>query len=614
MFRKVFQSADSFQSLEALTVLLGSSPLHPSPKWFKSVCGRFLSQILLRPSGIRDVMEFMIGGENEVNLAKLETISKLILSVPSQVKSVEQYFSVVCPQLLSLVQSILNPSGSSKSATPAIASVASFTIIRMTNKYPELSKKFIITKIFDSLWKWWGITSEEYNKIIGNSSTVTSSELDPLIMNEQTLQTTITVIHRILVGSEPVPDLIQIFLEDAIAPLYHLYAFTCSSKSHLKDTIFDILLSYFKIVSVSEGITALKQIVFRKNKKWKAPTIGEIGEVYFAPGSSGGVVMRLRLNSLDLSDMTTSIDVDVFIDFLKAIANKELSGDFFIIFTLLHLVLAMIDGLGSSILQKPGQMISFVNNVLESYHQKGANTEKEKKGINNSGILGELGNIVNDEDVDGEVSVESDDDDEELLSLALMLLSSLLQEHKNLSIQDLHILNLVFDNLEPLQNHSSSSIQSLARNLRLTISARSASRSSLLNSEESIQRQESLKKYQEAMDALQDEILPIKARGIVILKEMVLEKDPLMNEDVNLNRVLDIFIQMIQDEESFIYLNAVKGLSSLTDIHGEKIMRKLMTIYSNNNQKIDNRLRIGEAILQTIQRCGEALGKYSMLK
>ena len=58
-------------------------------------------------------------------------------------------------------------------------------------------------------------------------------------------------------------------------------------------------------------------------------------------------------------------------------------------------------------------------------------------------------------------------------------------------------------------------------------------------------------------------------------------------------------------------MNAIKGLSSLTDVHGEKIMRKLMTIYSDNNQKIENRLRIGEAILQTIQRCGEALGKYS---
>src|ERR1700722_8149117 len=87
----------------------------------------------------------------------------------------------------------------------------------------------------------------------------------------------------------------------------------------------------------------------------------------------------------------------------------------------------MIDGLGSSILQKPGQMIAFVNNVLESYHHKGPNKEEERKGVKNSGILGGLGNIVNDEDSDDEVSVEGDNDDEELLSLALMLLSSLLQ-------------------------------------------------------------------------------------------------------------------------------------------------------------------------------------------
>jgi hypothetical protein len=178
---------------------------------------------------------------------------------------------------------------------PPVASVAAFTIIRMANKYPELNKKFIITKVFGSLWKWWGITSEEHNRIIRNSSTIVSSELDPLIIDEQTLKSTITIIHRILVGSEPVPDLIQMFLEDAIAPLYSLYAFTCSSKSYLKNTILDILLSYFKIISVGEGIEALKAIVFRKYKKWKAPDVGEVYEIYFAPGSSGGAVMRLRL-------------------------------------------------------------------------------------------------------------------------------------------------------------------------------------------------------------------------------------------------------------------------------------------------------------------------------
>ena len=64
---------------------------------------------------------------------------------------------------------------------------------------------------------------------------------------------------------------------------------------------------------------------------------------------------------------------------------------------------------------------------------------------------------------------------------------------------------------------------------------------------------------------------------------------------------------------SFIYLNAVRGLSSLTDVHGEKIMKKLMGIYSNPKEMMDSRLHIGEAILQTIQRCGDALGKYSEL-
>ncbi|CAI2174947.1 13312_t:CDS:10 [Funneliformis geosporum] len=581
MFRKVFESADSFQSLEALTMLLSSSTLHLSPKWFKSVCGRFLSQILLRPNGIRDVIDFMIGGEGEVNLTTLETISKLILSVPNQVKSIE------------VIQSISNSSGNSPSAIPPISNVSSFTIVRMANKYPALTKKFVITKIFGPLWKWWGITSEEHSKIVQNNFT-TSSELDPLMMNEQTLRSIITVIHRILVGSEPVPDLIHMFLEDSVAPLYHLYAFTSTE--------------------------TLKEIVFRKNRKWRAPELGEVCEVYFAPGSSGDAVMRLRLNAQSLSDTKTSIDVEIFINFLKVIANKDLSGDFFMyllteytyslaqykgnsrrILTLINLVLAMIDCLGSSILQKPEQMVAFVNNVLEGYHRKDANQEERKESI-----LDELSNIVKDEDSNDEASTEVNDD-EELLYLALTLLSSLLEEHKNLSIQD-----SVFDNLELLQNHSSPSIQSLTRNIRLTILARNASKASSFkyDLEESMRRQESLKKYQEAMDALQDEILPIKARGILMLKEMILEKDPLMDNDVNLNGVLDIFIQMVQVEESFIYLNAVKGLSTLTDVHGEKIMRKLMVIYSNDKQSIDNRLRIGEAILQTIRRCGEALGKY----
>jgi hypothetical protein len=120
----------------------------------------------------------------------------------------------------------------------------------------------------------------------------------------------------------------------------------------------------------------------------------------------------------------------------------------------------------------------------------------------------------------------------------------------------------------------------------------------------------SKEKYRDAMKSLQDDLLPIRAHGMGMLKEMALAKDPLVSSGEGLDQLLDIFVRLVQDEDSYIYLNAVKGLSAMTDAYGNEIIRKLGEIYSDDTQKLDNRLRIGEALLQTIQRCGDALGKY----
>ena len=42
-------------------LLLGTSPLHPVPIWLRSICGRVLSKILLRPNGVATVIEFTVG-------------------------------------------------------------------------------------------------------------------------------------------------------------------------------------------------------------------------------------------------------------------------------------------------------------------------------------------------------------------------------------------------------------------------------------------------------------------------------------------------------------------------------------------------------------------------
>lgn len=56
-------------------------------------------------------------------------------------------------------------------------------------------------------------------------------------------------------------------------------------------------------------------------------------------------------------------------------------------------------------------------------------------------------------------------------------------------------------------------------------------------------------KYRDAMKALQDELLPIRAHGMGMLKEMILAKDPLVSSGTQLDGILDLFVRLVQDED-----------------------------------------------------------------
>lgn len=62
MFMWLFDRSDLSRAMESLMSLLGaSSTLHPIPNWLRTICGRFLSRILLKPNGVSIVLEFTIG-------------------------------------------------------------------------------------------------------------------------------------------------------------------------------------------------------------------------------------------------------------------------------------------------------------------------------------------------------------------------------------------------------------------------------------------------------------------------------------------------------------------------------------------------------------------------
>lgn len=81
---------------------------------------------------------------------------------------------------------------------------------------------------------------------------------------------------------------------------------------------------------------------------------------------------------------------------------------------------------------------------------------------------------------------------------------------------------------------------------------------------------------------------------------------------------MDIFLSAIRDDDSFMYLNAVKGLSSLVDGLGREVMASITLAYVEGFERItefkpdelDRRLRLGEALQQSIRRAGSALSGY----
>ena len=128
--------------------------------------------------------------------------------------------------------------------------------------------------------------------------------------------------------------------------------------------------------------------------------------------------------------------------------------------------------------------------------------------------------------------------------------------------------------------------------------------------------------YQRALKLLQDPLLPVRAHGLLLLRELVGVRAGIAPHEAVRGlepAVRDVFLQAVQDDDSYMFLNAVQGLGALADSFG--VLRALVRVYADGlqgvgagaltGQDVDVRLRIGEALGQVIRRCGETLPQYS---
>ncbi|KAJ3179698.1 transmembrane and coiled-coil domains-containing protein 7 [Gaertneriomyces sp. JEL0708] len=555
-YEKLFGRLDSPSSLRALLTLLNWHP----PQWLRKQCTRYLAQILMRQDGVQAVFECLLPADlshGALDTLQLQHVARLVSAVPAQAPSADGYYAVICPQLLSMMKD------ASKDSVAFHAAV--FIAAFMINKSLKLCKPYILHPLIAPLLSFY------QEEALDGAVAVVDVHGRRIIQQDNDIELAVTLVQSFLEGAHLSQAALAGFTS-IIPPIYYIYDFATQSKSGVRSLVFEVLRQFFERASSEDSIIALRQIIVG---------LPQMRTATLAAGDHGGV-MFVEAAADDISRV--HVNADRLLLLLKQIASETLMGEFFLSllqlqtstehsewgdngFTkvlVMQLILAIMSTYGENIVKRPEQLLLFAKNML----QNGEN---------------------------------------EATSMGLALLTAIFSDADPafLNANRAHVDD-VLTILQVLTSQGESEIQRMARDVRAMLITGATSWDQV---DDPPAKQKAAETFEEALKELQDDLLPVRAHGMHVLRTMIHERDQIL--ELHLQKVISLFLEQIRNEDSFIYLNAIKGLSSLADVYPAETLSTITSRYSDDSVDIDYRLRIGEGLLQTIQRCGEVFHNYS---
>ncbi|KAG9038544.1 hypothetical protein FRB95_000765 [Tulasnella sp. JGI-2019a] len=613
---------------------------------YNVACGRLLTQQLLSPGGVRGLCSSVLGegiiGE-AAPLQKLESIARILSTTPSNMAT-QTYYSLIIPRIMA----ILSPDDEAVQ-TPAPEShkrAAALSISRMLATKPGAASH---------------VMSNGLLRPFGPPDLGSPVEQASATRSLQTLQ-------DLLAHGDPTPTLPKYLLGSILPSLYALLAQLDSMRTadpSLKELVKGLLRAWVGTVDLNEAVNGWWNVL-RSGGGWGERddiiwhVVGEDVEVQLTTAALPSLSLltpaeRKVLDEAD--DEADALDLRPnprhLVALLKTIDRKDVNSALLVraldqyqalqasdeepLKTMLYLkfVLEMVDQLGSTVLSNPEHILSFVSHALRSEGEKNADVVPGMKASvlasdttsRDSLFIVEPKNAVKADDEEEDSDDESDND---LIETALNLLLAVLEANEKLTSMNTPLLQVIESDIEVLTTHASTTVGALAREARLVLTARNASTStagSQIGTGPEDPRQRAQEQYQQALKLLQDPILPVRAHGLVLLKNLVLSaKAPTPGSRSTVDpalipAILSIFLQLVQEDDSYIFLNAVQGLVAMADTLGPEILKGLVDVYGGGlvdgaagshmtKAELDRRVRVGEALGQFIRKCGDTLNMH----
>ena len=222
-------------------------------------------------------------------MRKYEKIVNLVLQKPKQCKSEEDYFKVIGPQLILLLQSRSRRIDHIHRATTLCAG-------KFIELFPVMANKYFLQDIVKPLRQCLEIQQRKRNAMeklreklsinMEQQSNEEDQKPEVVLVDESNLVQCVEDLHTLLVGYPPSQPFLN-SIGELMPALFQLYCFISRTKLNVKSACEEVITTYFKLSDDALAIVK-KLLVFKR------PSSVHEWFVKFAPGESGGVCIRIE--------------------------------------------------------------------------------------------------------------------------------------------------------------------------------------------------------------------------------------------------------------------------------------------------------------------------------
>lgn len=576
------------------TAKIGGSPV---PHVIRTHAARLLSAQLLRPDGVRALIVGALGsnsldGEHDESLERLENVAKLLTTPPRDTPS-NIYVARLVPSLLAIIDT-------SSDAAQVPRRAAAFTLVRLHEKYRTPVEEQLAQLLFAPLY-----TPGAPEKALGR-------------------------VVALALLAPPSPDWLNAVVAPAVQALLSLDTFAEASSGVRDQTAAaeldalaiqsrDALHTWLRVgdqdICVKSILSAAAASLSPKVEWTLDPTLKLVsstakgmGEVPMDVATSEDHVVPSLAGSLHFS-----VDPTRVARIVAEAQRVDIGGSLFIA-ALEEYQRASVQG--------------------ESGLVQGVDDDTDRRAVFYLQLVAHLHSLCGKDLVEGDVQrtllfidfVFERGDTEELQSTALNLLLSVLERHPEISPSSNALVSKICDQIKNWHDAQDPEVRALVSEVTLVLSARSHAAPAAPGAPKYKEV------YNEALKYLQDPVVPVRAYGLTLLTRLVStdskeygetygsELDPAL-----LPAIFDLLVKAVQDDESFLYLNAIKGLSQMAAHWKNETLHQLVAVYVGGDKtntgmvsslkygatlsqnETDKRLRVGEALVKVIQYLGDAV-------